>query len=208
VSKASVNANAVVYAVEQVCALYGVRCTREQSKVITVVGAAGRWRPMFIGQWIDDYGKVHRGGRADILARPRVLINAGPAYHIGGDSAEILRVRVTVPLWIECKSGSGRLSPDQIAFKKWVEANDETYILIHDDVRPLIEWFEKMGVKKEPARVIHSGEPMTVGELHALPCKHCGGQRDNPAAHRGTILACAIRLGKVWSPKVNTTEAK
>jgi hypothetical protein len=190
-SRASANANAVVYAAEQVCALYGVQCTREQSRVINVEGAAGRWRPMFFGKWTDDEGNVHNSGRADLLARPRVW------FSFTGEYAQRLE-RFTVPLWIECKSGKGRLTPDQIAFKKWVEDNGDHYVLIHDDVRPLIAWFDAHGVKKEPKRIIHA-EPIDATALDGLPCRWCGDLKNQ---HRGKILACVSKLGKVWSPKL------
>lgn len=191
-SKASDNSNAVVYAAGQVLDLYGVRYTREQSRVIQVEGAAGRWRPMSFGLWIDDNGKTHRSGKADLLARPRVLIYTG---------------YISVPLWIECKSGKGTMTTDQRAFKKWVEANGDNFLLIHDDVRPLVDWLEARNVKKEPKRVIHAGEPLSVAALHALPCRHkgCGLARDQ---HKGTILACPTVLGKVWSPRLKLPEAK
>lgn len=144
-SKASENANAVAYAIEQVCGLYGVEILRMQSRVFTVPGAAGRSRPMFIGQWKDQFGNKHNSGMADFLARPRVP--ATDLLDVRG-SLEIGIRRVTVPLWIEAKSGKGALSDDQIAFKSYVEGNGEFWLVIHDDVRPLIEWFELRGVKK------------------------------------------------------------
>ena len=88
--------NAVGYAVEQICGLYGVQVTREQSRSITVQ-SGGRWRPMFFGQWTDELGK-RRFGKADFLARPRVTYAKGVAD-----------VKPTpFPLWIECKSLKGK----------------------------------------------------------------------------------------------------
>jgi hypothetical protein len=40
-SKASIAGNSVVAAVEEACAIYGVRCYRMQSRAVTVVGAGG-----------------------------------------------------------------------------------------------------------------------------------------------------------------------
>lgn len=197
-SKASSNANAVVYTVEQVCKLYGVQYTREQSRVINVEGTAGRWRPMFVGQWTDDFGKVHSSGKADLLARPRtvVRISTGPtAMTLDGEVGKI----VSVPLWIECKSGDGRMTPGQQAFRRWVEKNGDTYLLIHDDVQPLIDWFISHGVERqsgdeETRNVI---EPMDAIALVRLPCRHC---KKNRAEHIGVAFGCAGATGKVWSP--------
>lgn len=206
-SKASDASNAVVYAAAKILDLYGVRHTREQSRVILVPGAAGRTRPMFFGKWIDDAGITHNSGRADILARPRIGMRA-----IGNDllqraeipctvkTMEWFDLRVSIPLWIECKSGKGRLSPDQIAFKNWVEANGDGYLLLHDDVSPLTEWLEIHGVKKEPKKNIHAA-PMSEQQVADLPCRHC---KEEKRHHTGTIFACVGRLGtligKVYSP--------
>lgn len=143
-SKSSDNSNAVVYAAVKCCDLYGVRSLRMQSRVMWVPGAAGRLRPMFFGKWTDDNGKEHNGGMADLLARPRVPVTI---HHDNGTSLKY-PIKIAMPVWIECKSGKGRMTPDQIAFKNYVENNGETYILLHDDMRPLTEWFEKNGVKK------------------------------------------------------------
>jgi len=189
VSKSSDAANSVVYAAEQVCALYGVQVTREQSRSFTVQGTAGRWRPFFVGQWSDNFGKVHRAGKADLLARPRV---------VGG--WPILKY-FSVPLWIECKSGEGRLKPDQIAFRNWVELNGDAYLLIHDDVRPLITWFDEHGVEKHctEADLKPVTNPVDASELQALPCKHkhCGLPRSQ---HIGPAFGCPGKRGGVWSP--------
>jgi hypothetical protein len=213
-SKASDDANAVVYAAEQVLDLYGVQHTREQSRVMRVEGSAGgggdwkpnsyssnvgsgRWRPLYFGKWIDDNGTVHTSGRADLLARPRI-----PAYLWGADEPDLL---VTVPLWIECKSGKGRLSPDQVAFKSWVESNGDFYLLIHNDINPLVDWLKVRNVSKQPKLIIHA-EPLNTEALAALPCRHCKHPKEKPF-HTGTIFACRDALGKVWSPKL-TTAAK
>src|SRR5208283_2129770 len=201
-SRTSDAANAMVYAAEQVCGLYGVQFTREQSRTINVEGTAGRWRPMFFGMWTDGFGKIHRAGKADILARPRV--NA-VVLSFGNSVA----TNISVPLWIECKTGAGRLNPDQIAFKNWVDSNGDFYLLLHNDVRPLIEWFELRGVEKYSVdgalRAVSTHIPAT--DLYLLPCKHCGELR---ADHIGPAFGCKLRKGKragVWSPDLGAVKA-
>jgi hypothetical protein len=193
-SKASDAANAVLYAIEQVLNLYGVQYTREQSRVIMVEGAAGRFRPMYFGKWIDDDGNVHTSGKADILARPRIF-----AYYSETHNSEEF---MTVPLWIEAKSGKGRLSPEQIAFKNWVESNGDHYLLIHDDARPLIAWLEENGVKRQPKRVIHAAEPLDTSSLQSLPCRHCAQKIEE---HIGAAHGCPGKRGTVWSPALQTS---
>ena len=195
-SRASDAANAVVNACEQVLAMYGIQSTREQSRVIMVEGAAGRMRPMYFGKWTDDFGKAHASGRADLLARPRLHLGVSAS----DDSPIVVPKVVTIPLWIECKSGKGTLSPDQRAFRAWVTSNGDEYLLIHDDIRPLIEWIESRGIKKEPKSIIHA-EPMNVAAVNALPCRHC----DKPKSeHLNKILACPTKaaVGRVWSPRL------
>ena len=137
-----------MYTVEQVCALYGVDVLRMQSRVITVQGVANRARPMFFGRWKDKLGVEHFGGMADLLLRPRLpFCYIVPGVHTVTSLAHDCQ-KVTVPLWIECKSGADKLSFEQLAFKKHVEENGEFWICVHDDVRPLIEWFESRGVRK------------------------------------------------------------
>lgn len=200
------NENAVMYAVEQVCSLYGVQVTREQSRQFNVQGAAGRWRPMFFGTWTDFSGKLTRRvgkritnvwnkGKADFLARPRIKVLVHPD------------VWLSIPLWIECKSGKGKQTPEQAAFQKWVQTNGDAYMLLGDDVRPLIAWFEEHGVVKQcdDAALASVVTPMDASELYLLPCKHCGFARYQ---HKGTIFSCPLELagcntkliGKVWSP--------
>ena len=98
------NENAVMYAVEQVCSLYGVQVTREQSRQFNVQGAAGRWRPMFFGTWVDGFGRKRNKGKADFLARPRVH------WPVASGQGS---VKSPFPLWIECKSLKGKQTPDQ-----------------------------------------------------------------------------------------------
>jgi hypothetical protein len=209
--------NAVMYAVEQVCNLYQVQVTREQSRQFNVQGAAGRWRPMFFGSWTDATGKLVRrvgkgrrltnvwnAGKADFLARPRIDMTQFLLAHHRLDHD--LRYR-SVPLWIECKSLTGKQTPDQAAFQTWVESNGDEYLLLREDVRPLIEWFDKHGVSRsgndeDLGRIV---TPLEASALYDLPCKWCGFHRDQ---HKKPSLACPLELaacntkliGKVWSP--------
>lgn len=192
--------NPTMYAVEQVCGLYGVQVTREQSRTFTVE-SGGRWRPMFFGQWTDEFGK-RRFGKADFLARPRILAGLG-ALRDG--------FRMSVPLWIECKSLTGKTNSktklDQAAFEAWVTKNGDAYLRVQEDVRPLIAWFEAHGVVKncDDVALATVVTPLDSTELYLLPCKHCGYPR---VQHRGKIFSCPMELagcsskliGKVWSP--------
>jgi hypothetical protein len=192
-----------MYAVEQVCGLYGVQVTREQSRSITVQ-SGGRWKPMFFGHWTDELGK-RRFGKADFLARPRIAIELG-------DGSDWKHNHISVPLWIECKIKSSqgknlKTKADQLAFRRWVESNGDFYIEIVEDVRPLIAWFDEHGVDKrcDDVALATVVTPLDSTQLYLLPCKHCGLARDK---HRGTIFACPMELagcstkliGKVWSP--------
>ena len=205
--------NPTMYAVEQVCGLYGVQVTREQSRTFTVE-SRGRWRPMFFGQWTDEFGK-RRFGKADFLARPRVKIaQIGDGVitafgKVAGITA--MSQHVSVPLWIECKSLTGKTNSktklDQAAFKAWVTKNGDAYLRVQEDVRPLIAWFDAHGVVKQCDDVALATvvTPLDSTELYLLPCKHCGYAR---AQHRGKIFSCPMELagcsskliGKVWSP--------
>lgn len=188
-SKASDAANAVMFAVEQVLDLFGVQHTREQSRVVNVADnrRPSGFRPMYFGKWIDDFGNAHSSGRADILARPKILLTAPPLL-------------ISVPLWIECKAGKGRLSPDQEAFRDWVKGNGDEYLLLRDDVTPLIQWLERHGVVKSPKTILVENA-VTTAKLNELECKWCGKPK---AQHLNKIAACPTReaLGKVWTPKL------
>lgn len=169
-SRASEDANSVVSAIEQTCNLYGVDTFRMQSRVVMVEGAAGRIRPMYFGKWRDRFGEIHSSGMADILARPQVPIrfldSDDNLNKFGADQ------KVTVPLWIEGKSGKGRQTPKQRLFQAHVQWNGETYLLIHDDVRPLIEWFESRYIRKcEVCGGVKWLQPS--GQRLATPCSKC-----------------------------------
>lgn len=133
-SKASVAGNSVVSAVEMACALYGVRCYRQQSRAVTVVGAGGRPRPMFIGQWRDRNGALHHGGMPDLLLTPRVTFSRGD--------------EVCLALWVECKAASGKLNGEQKAFKEDVEEAGAYYIECRDSADSVIRWFEAYDVRR------------------------------------------------------------
>lgn len=196
--------NATMYAVEQVCGLYGVQYTREQSRTFKVE-TAGRWRPMFFGHWTDEFGK-RRFGKADFLARPRIKLNQHFDRH-----GNVGDVRISVPLWIECKSLEGHSNrktiADQFAFAQWVKKNGDFYIRVQEDVRPLIVWFDEHGVEKncDDVALATVVSPIDASLLYELPCKWCGFPRDkHPKPAFGCPLhlaACNTKLiGKVWSP--------
>jgi hypothetical protein len=136
-SKASIAGNSVVAAVEEACAIYGVRCYRMQSRAVTVVGAGGRPRPMFVGQWRDKTGKLYYGGMADLLLTPMLCFEDATGCP-----------RIAVALWVECKSGAGRLNPNQQAFKEDVEEAGAFYIECRDSADSVIRWFEAYDVRR------------------------------------------------------------
>jgi len=191
--------NSTAYAVIQILNLYRVQYTREQSRTLNVAASSsyGRgFRPLFIGEWIDEFGKRHAGGKADFLARPRIKLDGVAA-------------RITVPLWIETKSIDGKMRQSQREFRRWVEGNGDTYLLISEDARPLLQWLEEHGVpcggSPEKADLILS--PMDASELDKLPCRWCGLTKEK---HAGKIFSCPLHLlandtrliGKVWSPRL------
>lgn len=125
--------NSVVSSVEEAAALFGVPSYRMNSRTFMVPGLNGRMRPMFMGQWTDDDGTAYRKGMADLLLSPKVPI---------GEQL------VAVPLWVECKSGSGRLSPEQKAFRDHVTRNGAFFIEARDCATAVIEWFRARGVSR------------------------------------------------------------
>ena len=125
--------NAVVGAVCDAAALFNVPAFRMNTRTVEVVGVGGRSRPMFFGQWTDDLGVLHRKGMADLLLTPRIAIWTD-------------NLKVTVPLWVECKSGSGELEPDQILFRDFVLRGGAYYLEAHDCADVVIQWFSEFGV--------------------------------------------------------------
>ena len=134
-SKASAAGNSVVQAVEQACAIFGVRCYRQQSRAVTVVGVGGRPRPMFMGQWRDRNGTLHYAGIADLLLTPNIRWESG-------------FVECVTALWVECKAGTGRLTDEQKAFKEDVEEAGAYYIECHDSADQVVQWFLDHGVQR------------------------------------------------------------
>ena len=137
-TKASVAGNSVVAAVEEACAIYGVRCYRMQSRAVTVVGAGGRLRPMFMGQWHDSNGVLHRAGMADLLLTPKVGFEDGDGFPAS----------CCVALWVECKAGTGRLSAEQEMFRDDVTEAGASYIECRDSADSVIRWFEAYDVRR------------------------------------------------------------
>lgn len=200
--------NPVMYAVQQICDLYGVQYTREQSRVLSVE-SGGRWRPMYFGTWVDDTGEKHHGGKADFLARPRIKFSSlGLPTHFDIQ-------RIPVPLWIECKAGAGKgnrkTQLQQELFRQWVLKNGDYYMTVQDDARPLIAWFDEHGVSKQctDADLKTVVEPMDASQLYGLPCRWCSFPRTQ---HLGSNFTCPMHLrandsnliGKVWSPKLRS----
>jgi hypothetical protein len=130
--------NAVVSAIESAAAIYGVRSYRMNSRTFMVPGAGGRERPMFMGQWKDENGETHRQGMADLLLTPRIPVV----------TATVGRVLMSVPLWVECKSGSGKLEPEQKLFRDDVTKAGAFYIEAHDSAQAVIDWFTIFGVSR------------------------------------------------------------
>ena len=147
--------NAAVSACISAAEIFGVPWYREQSRVFTVEGVGGRDRPMFVGDWTDDLGVTHTKGKADLLMTPRVdvwrALSRDPAF--SGLIAPInqrldIRLVIAVPLWVECKSGSGKLEAEQKLFRDHVTKAGNFYIEAHDSADPLIEWFRQMAVRR------------------------------------------------------------
>jgi len=135
-SKASEAGNAAVNSVLQICALYGVPAFRMQSRAFEVIGKGGAARPMFVGEWHDALGVKHRSGMADVLATPTIrLLTLDPGL-------------VQVPLWIECKAGSGQLTPEQQAFKSFILGTGGYYLEARDSFDVVLEWFRTHGVRR------------------------------------------------------------
>jgi hypothetical protein len=153
-SKASDAANGLMLAVAQVCGLYSVPAFRMQSRTLMVTGPHGRVRPMFMGEWTDDLGEKHRSGMADWLLTPRIRENINATLKFSSQGVGVAPppllvasvIGVVVPVWCECKAGlSARMTPDQIAFKTYVENNGAYHIELRDPDE-LIAFFVSHGV--------------------------------------------------------------
>lgn len=141
--------NAVVSSCEEAAIIFGVPTYRMNSRVFTVVGAGGRSRPMFVGKWKDRYGDEHNGGMADLLLTPTVRVaSLFPAISGWMGMSAASELLITVPLWCECKYGSGRLEPEQKLFREDVLARGAFYLEIHDGPDQLLEWFKEKGVRR------------------------------------------------------------
>lgn len=142
-SRASEAANSVVKACIEACDLYRVPVLRMQSRAITMTDKRGAPHAYFMGRWRDDAGGQHTAGMADLLAMPRITLMY-PSDVNGGVAIS----RITVPLWVECKYGAGRMDAEQVAFKQWVEAHGAYYVEARDCADAVLEWFHKMGVRR------------------------------------------------------------
>lgn len=148
--------NAVVQAIETAASLYGVRSYRMNSRTFTVPRGDGTDRPMFMGMWKDEVGTVHRKGMADLLLTPQVPLSKlqppTALVHIpmnhNTTRGLLGEAKITVVLWVECKSGMGKLRVEQKAFRDDVLEAGAYYIEARDDADDVVAWFEKMGVRR------------------------------------------------------------
>jgi hypothetical protein len=143
----------VVSAVLNAAALYGVQGYRMQSRQFTVVGAGGRQRPMFMGQWDDRFGTHHYAGMSDVLLTPKIMIVPEELKSSLGTSiptiAKPLILRIATVLWCECKSGKARLGYEQEAFRENVIATGGYWLECRDCATALVAWFQEHGVERD-----------------------------------------------------------
>lgn len=137
--------NAIVSAIQDAAALYRVPCFRMQSGAMTVQGDGGRERPMFFGGWTDDLGVLHHSGMSDLLLMPRVSVSSVIAPYIPNHDT---RLMITVPLWVECKAGTGKLRIEQRAFRDYVLKSGAFFLEAHDCADVVIDWFRKFKVER------------------------------------------------------------
>lgn len=80
---------------------------------------------------------AHSGGAgvADIIAFPNRTISFNP----GDPCADFTYV---TPLWIECKSSTGKQSDEQIGFQARVEEEGHTYIVVNNPDQ-LAQWIRE-----------------------------------------------------------------
>ena len=153
-TRSSAAANGLMLAAYQCAMMMHVPAFRMQSRVFTVVGAGGRQRPMFMGEWTDELGEKHTSGFSDWLMLPTIRTNLKGELHpkVPTPNLNLTIVASTtgicVPLFVECKALSGRLTPDQKAFKEYVERAGAYYLELRDSADTLMEWFRAHGVEK------------------------------------------------------------
>lgn len=153
-SRASAAANGLMVAAYQCAMMVHVPCFRMQSRVFTVVGAGGRQRPMNMGEWTDDFGVKHTSGMADWLMMPRIRTNIKGELHPKVETPNMTlsivasSTGIVVPLWVECKAGSGRLEKSQREFREYVEGSGAHYLELRDSADELLQWFNDHGVEK------------------------------------------------------------
>jgi hypothetical protein len=84
-------------------------------------------------------------GMADLQAYPRVPLGFGKFLFPTADNGKQELITGPLPLWIECKSSSGKQRPEQISFQKIVEDNGHGYILArsYEDVEA---WLKARGL--------------------------------------------------------------
>lgn len=138
-------ANAVVNAAIQACQIRGVPVVRLNSGALPAIGAGGKFRPVAPTVWWNDLGERKTAGLPDLLLRPTILMTA---QLFGASIGELPNLRVTVPLWVECKSGRGKLNADQEAFREHARQHHEFYLELHDSADELMAWFEKYQVTR------------------------------------------------------------
>lgn len=152
-TRSSAAANGLMLAAYQCAMMMHVPALRMQSRVFTVVGAGGRQRPMNMGEWTDDLGEKHTAGMADWLMLPTIRTNMKGELHpkVATPNMTVTIVASTgicIPLWVECKAGTGRLEKSQKAFQSYVENAGAYYLELRDSADTLMEWFRAHGVEK------------------------------------------------------------
>lgn len=110
---------------------------------------------MFMGEWTDNLGVRHTRGKADLLLTPCIdlskIIPKTPLAIPLNTRADISVTGIwmlAVPLWVECKSGGGKLEAEQKLFRDHVIKAGNFYIEAHDSADALIAWFQQMGVRR------------------------------------------------------------
>lgn len=111
----------------------------------------GRKRPMYFGGWVDDLGITQHSGMADVLLTPRVSVSCVIAGCVPGlipATRERSQVMVPVPLWVECKAGTGELRKAQKTFRDHVVKSGAFFLEAHDCADVVVQWFEQFGVTR------------------------------------------------------------